>query len=214
MRDIDSENVEITRRYKTRKVGTLKHVYFAVLQLSKMDLYIKIFGLAALSRPGAFSLSYINTDSITFGYHNQGNTGLLSIMDKNKYSMKEWYAFFEKHFVTNKMNTKQLGLLKLETSVKGHFIVTGPKQYLYTDENIEKQAVVGVNKKQKLSFEEFLSSVYDGQHTTVVQARKNTVNNKFYIKNDLIKVLAKPYIKGVVSQNKVDIIHFPTDEQN
>ena len=45
-------------------------------------------------------------------------------------------------------------------------------------------------------------SVYDNQHITVIQARKHTVNNKLYIRNDLLKVLAKPYIKGVVYQNK------------
>jgi len=195
--------VMLTRKYKAREIISLNHVYLAILQLSKLDLLKKIFGLCDVARPGSFSLAYIDTDSFTIGYNNN-NMGLAALVKPEM--VDKWEEFYENNFVTDKKHPKTLGLLKIENQIRsGHFLATGCKQYLFTDGTKEKMAVAGFSAK--LSLSDFIRSVYESQHTTVLETRRVTANNATYLKKMSMGALAGIYKKGVIAKNMVDINH-------
>ena len=202
---INENQFRVQSRYKSKQITSLTHVYNAVLQLSKLDLYQKIFGLAMLSRPGAFSLAYMDTDSFTIGFQNDGS-GLSSIVSDEK--MADWITF-EKCLVSSKSDCKTLGLLKVEHKViDGHFVVKGTKQYLFYEHDITKQAVVGLRKHKQLTLQTFLDAVYNDQAVNIEQVKCFNKNNKIFIKAVNARFLSKPYNKGARSSNKIDIFPF------
>ena len=158
--------------YRQREVKTLSHAYRAILDLSKKDLISKIYGLAKASRPGAFSLSYIDTDSLTVGYFDNG-AGIASIA-----ANAAVWSKFKVVFVSNPLRCKTLGLLKVENkTTDGHFVAARPKQYIMTsDKQVTKQASVGL-KFFKLRFEDFIKAIYCNKSVATTQVKRFTSNN-------------------------------------
>lgn len=177
------------------------------MQLSKLDLYKKIFGLAFLSRPGSFSLSYIDTDCFVIGFNNVANKGLLSIIDTDK--INEWKSFELANFVTCASKSKFLGLLKIEHQViNGSFCTVGLKQYLFNCTHYQKQAIVGLDRRNLIKLTSMLDSIYKNKTVTTEQVKRTHENNIISVRLNNINILSKPYIKGVTASNCVDVYNF------
>ena len=204
---INENNIAVKKGKKTCSIRTPTHIYNAILQLSKLDLYKKIFGLAALSRPGAFSLSYIDTDCFVLGFNNVANKGLLSIIDTDK--TNEWKSFELENFVTCPSKSKSLGLLKVENQVvNGSFCAVGLKQYLFSCTKYQKQAIVGLDRRNLIKLTVMLDSIYENKTVTTTQVKRTNENNIVSVRLNKINILSKLYIKGVTAANCVDVYNF------
>ena len=204
---INENNIAVKKGKKTFSIRTPTHIYNAILQLSKLDLYKKIFGLASLSRPGSFSISYIDTDCFVIGFNNVANKGLLSIIDNEK--LNEWKLFELANFGTCASKSETLGLLKIEHQViNGSFCTVGLKQYLFSCTTYQKQAIVGLDRRNLIKLSSILESIYENKTITTTQVKRTHENNIISMRLNNINILSKPYIKGVTASNCVDVYNF------
>ena len=201
---LDTDLYQVRRKFKSKQLTSNVHVYNAILQLAKLQLYNKIFGLASIARPGSFSVAYLDTDSFTIGYHDNGQ-GLMSVVAFEH--LDEW-TNYKKGLVSDESHCKTLGLLKVEHQVtSGHFVAVGCKQYLFYGDSGSKQSISGLRRGNTITIDQFLSAIYSTCPAKIEQIK--------YFNEKLVEArsvtsnfLAKPYNKGITLANQIDIIPF------